>query len=83
MAVLGKDVPHHAATLYQMGTPVSYEQLRPGDLVFFHTTGPGVTHVGIWLGHNQFIHASCTHGVTVEKLKGYYAQRLVGARRIK
>lgn len=79
----GKNVPHHAATLYQMGHPVRYEELQPGDLVFFNTNGQGVSHVGIWVGNNKFIHASSTHGqVVVAEMKGYYAERLVGARRL-
>jgi cell wall-associated NlpC family hydrolase len=82
MAVLGKDVPHNAAALYNMGTPVSYEQLQAGDLVFFNTRGSGVSHVGIWVGDNQFIHASSSRGVVVEKMAGYFSRRLVGARRI-
>jgi peptidoglycan endopeptidase LytE len=79
---LGKDVPHHAADLFKMGTPVSYAELQPGDLVFFETTGNGVSHVGIWLGKNTFIHASCKHGVEQQKLIGYYAKHLLGARRL-
>jgi cell wall-associated NlpC family hydrolase len=82
MAVLGKDVPHNAAALFRMGAPVTYEQLQAGDLVFFNTTGRGVSHVGIYLGDNHFIHASCSHGVVVQRLAGYYAKRLVGARRV-
>jgi cell wall-associated NlpC family hydrolase len=65
-----------------MGIPVPYAQLQPGDLVFFHTTRSGVSHVGIWVGNNTFIHASCKYGVTQQKLVGYYAERLVGARRL-
>ncbi|HEX2950523.1 MAG TPA: NlpC/P60 family protein [Armatimonadota bacterium] len=82
MAVLGKDVPHNAAALYQMGNAVSFEDLQPGDLVFFNTLGNGVSHVGIWVGDNQFIHASSSRGVVVEKMKGYFSKRLIGARRI-
>lgn len=84
MAMQGMRVPHHAATLYQMGKPVSYRNLQPGDLVFFHTTSPGVSHVGIWVGNNKFIHASSGRhrGVVTEQLAGYYAKRLVGARRL-
>ncbi len=79
---LGKIVPHHAADLFNMGLPISYNQLQPGDLVFFNTTGDGVSHVGIWLGNNSFIHASSKHGVQQQKLTGYYAKNLVGARRL-
>jgi cell wall-associated NlpC family hydrolase len=83
MAAQGVDVPHHAAALYRMGKPVKTGQLRPGDLVFFNTTGRGVSHVGIWAGNNRFIHASSGSGEVIKTpLAGYYAKRLVGCRRI-
>lgn len=83
MARQGKNVPHHAASLYRMGRAVSYRNLLPGDLVFFNTNGRGVSHVGIWAGNNKFIHASSGSGqVITSEMKGYYAQRLVGARRL-
>ena len=83
MAAQGIDVPHHAAALYCMGVRVTYEQLQSGDLVFFNTSGAGVSHVGIWVGDNKFIHASSGgRGVVVDRMEGYYARRLVGARRL-
>ena len=82
MALSGKNVPHNAAALYKMGTPVSYAELQPGDLVFFHTTRSGVSHVGIWIGDNHFIHSSTKYGVVQQRLAGYYAKRFVGARRL-
>jgi murein DD-endopeptidase / murein LD-carboxypeptidase len=82
MSSTGKDVPHQSAQLYTKGKKVTVEQLKPGDLVFFETTGNGVSHVGIWIGKNQFIHASSVRGVCVQSLTGYYAEHLVGARRL-
>jgi len=83
MAAQGMNVPHHAASLYRMGTRVTYEELQPGDLVFFNTNGKGVSHVGIWVGNHQFIHASSSgRGVVVDRMQGYYSRRLVGARRL-
>lgn len=83
MARQGMNVPHRAAELYRMGHPVNYENLQPGDLVFFNTNGKGVSHVGIWVGGNSFIHASSGHGhVMTTEMKGYFSQRLVGARRL-
>jgi peptidoglycan endopeptidase LytE len=79
------DAPHNSKALYKLGAPVSRENLQPGDLVFFHTTRPGISHVGIYIGDGEFIHASSRKGrVRVERLdEGYYHQRFVGARRIK
>jgi cell wall-associated NlpC family hydrolase len=83
MARQGKNVPHHAASLYRMGRPVTYRNLQPGDLVFFNTNGRGVSHVGIWAGNHKFIHASSGSGqVITSAMQGYYAKRLVGARRL-
>lgn len=82
MLAQGKRVPHNAASLYRMGQPVSFPDLQPGDLVFFNTTGNAVSHVGIWVGSNKFVHASCSRGVVVDEMAGYYSRRLVGARRL-
>ncbi|MFM7709837.1 MAG: C40 family peptidase [Ferruginibacter sp.] len=48
------------------------EELRQGDLVFFHTTRPGLSHVGIYLGNEYFIHSGCTKGVSIENLNHKY-----------
>jgi len=81
MAAQGHAVPHHSATLFRMGARVSYAQLQPGDLLFFNTNGRGVSHVGIWIGNNRFVHAA-SRGVREDYVAGYYARRLVGARRL-
>lgn len=63
--------------------PVERNELRPGDLVFFNTVSSAFSHVGIYLGNNQFIHAPRTGGqIRVEDLSvGYWAQRFNGGRR--
>jgi cell wall-associated NlpC family hydrolase len=69
-----------------VGQKVRYGEMKPGDLVFFHTTrGKRVSHVGIYIGRGKFIHASSGGGkVQVNDLSsGYYQHRLVGARRVK
>ena len=60
------------------------DDLEPGDLLFFTTTGPGASHVGIAVGTDQFVHAPSSTGVVrVERLSsGYWSQRFVGARRV-
>jgi cell wall-associated NlpC family hydrolase len=77
-AQLGVSLPHHAASIYGYGTPVSRDQLAPGDLVFFS----GLGHMGIYIGGNQFIHAPHTGDVvkisSMDERWGSY----VGAKRL-
>jgi len=79
-AQVGVSLPHHAASQYGMGTPVSKDQLQAGDLVFFN----GLGHMGIYIGGGQFIHAP--HSGDVVKISSlsdsWYARTWVGARRI-
>ena len=79
-AQIGVSLPHHAASQYGMGSPVSRDQLAPGDLVFFN----GLGHAGIYIGGGQFIHAP--HSGDVVKISSlsdsWYASTWVGARRI-
>ncbi|MGE4485569.1 MAG: NlpC/P60 family protein [Oscillospiraceae bacterium] len=66
------------------GTEVSKSDLKSGDLVFFSSNGSSVTHVGIYIGNGQFVHASTsTTGVIVSNLySAYYMRVYFGARRI-
>ncbi|MBR5519369.1 MAG: SH3 domain-containing protein, partial [Clostridia bacterium] len=69
---------------YDAGVRVEKENLRPGDLVFFNTTGYSISHVGMYIGYGQFIHAPTT-GKTVcitDLDSDYYAVRFVCATRI-
>jgi cell wall-associated NlpC family hydrolase len=83
LAMHGIKAPHSSRALYSLGQPVSRGELRRGDLVFFHTRGGGISHVGIYIGEGRFVHASSSGGrVEVDRLDtGYYARRFVGARR--
>ena len=72
-------LPHSSYAQYGMGVPVSYDQLQPGDLVFFD----GLGHVGIYIGGGQFIHAPHTGDVVkISSMSGWYASSFVGGRRI-
>jgi hypothetical protein len=67
-----------------MGSPVSSGSLQAGDLVFFSTYRPGISHVGMYLGDGKFIHAANSRrDVRIDTLtQGYYANRMKAARRI-
>ena len=79
----GVTLPRTAAEQYKAAQKVSRTQAAKGDLVFFNTSGRRVSHVGIYLGENKFVHAPRTgRAITTDKLDGYWAQRLVGFGRI-
>lgn len=80
---LGLKLSRTTSTQYREGTSVSKKNLQPGDLVFFNTTGRGVSHVGIYLGSNKFIHSGVSRGVQVAGLNdSYWGPRYLGARRV-
>ena len=80
----GVYLDHYSGSQYGAGQAVSKGSLSPGDLVFFNTYG-SISHVGIYIGGGQFVHAASSRiGVTVSYLsEGYYAERYAGARRVK
>ena len=64
------------------GVSVSKDELKPGDLLFFNTGGGGVSHVGMYIGNGEYIHAA-TVDVKISDLNDSYSQRTyVGAKRI-
>lgn len=82
LSAFALSVPRTAFEQYKAAYRISATELREGDLVFFNTTG-GVSHVGIYLRNNKFIHASSSNGVTVSDLfEPYYLKRFLGAGRI-
>ncbi|MEW5994480.1 MAG: NlpC/P60 family protein [Candidatus Zixiibacteriota bacterium] len=77
------ELPRTVARQFQQGREVAYRHLAVGDLVFFRTEGGKVSHVGIYVGQGQFIHASTSRGVIIDSLKEkYWARCYAGARRI-
>ena len=78
------DVPRTVAEQFTIGYPAALSDVREGDLVFFTTIAPGPSHVGLALGHGEFIHAPSRSGtVRVERLDTqYWHDRIVAVKRI-
>jgi cell wall-associated NlpC family hydrolase len=77
-------LPRTSKEQYEMSRHIRREELQEGDLVFFHTLGrrKAVTHVGVYLRNNKFIHASVS-GVMISDLSdGYYDLHYIGAGRV-
>lgn len=82
-AAIGHRLPRTSRAQATVGSEVQLWNARPGDLVFFNTSGSGVSHVGILLSEEEFVHASTTNGVIVSRLdEAYYRQRFMFARRV-
>lgn len=81
----GVSIPRTTGSQYATGKAVAKSNLQTGDLVFFNTNGRGVSHVGIYVGSNNFIHASTSRGVMISSINDpyYWGKRYIGARRIK
>ena len=82
---LGVKLPRSSRDQARVGVPVTGGKMKPGDLVFFRTTRANrISHVGIYVGANKFIHASSGGGrVQVSSLNDrYYHNRFVAARRM-
>jgi cell wall-associated NlpC family hydrolase len=81
----GIELPRSSGGMYGIGTNIERGNLRAGDLVFFKNTyRSGISHVGIYAGDNQFVHAVRPgRGVALTSLDdAYYAARWVGAYRV-
>jgi len=72
------DIPRRASRQAVAAETVSRGNLRYGDIVFFNTSGSGISHCGIYLGNGEFVHASSSRGVVRDLLNHpYYATRFV------
>ncbi|MBI5324171.1 MAG: C40 family peptidase [Ignavibacteriae bacterium] len=75
-------LPRTAETQFEFGNDVSENDMEPGDLVFFRDKSR-ISHVGIYAGNNEFIHASISNGVVRQSLDDfYYREHYAGAKRV-
>lgn len=80
-SLYGIALPRTAKQQYDFTRRISRTELKEGDLLFFNTHG-GVSHVGMYLCNNKFVHASSSNGVTISDMfDPYYAGRLIGVGR--
>lgn len=83
-SVFGIGLPRMAKDQYNVCEHIKRNDLEEGDLVFFHTTRKGISHVGVYLGNNKFVHASLNYGVTISDLNdAYYSRTFRGGGRAK
>jgi peptidoglycan DL-endopeptidase CwlO len=80
----GVALPRIVREQFDFGRQIGDAEVRPGDLLFFQTKGDGVSHVGIAVGGDAFVHAPNSRGsVRVDRLSStYWGERYIGARRI-
>jgi len=74
-------LPRTAREQYASMKRIGRDDLKEGDFVFFNTRG-GVSHVGMYLQNDKFVHSSSSHGVSIGDLNdSYWSNRFIGARR--
>jgi cell wall-associated NlpC family hydrolase len=81
VSAFGISLPRTAREQYEVTRHISRTELQEGDLLFFNTRG-GVSHVGIYLQNNKFVHASVS-GVTISDMfEPYYVKHFIAAGRV-
>ena len=85
LTMYGVNVPRTSQEQYDQCKRISRNKMVEGDLVFFRTQKKkGVSHVGVYLRNNKFVHASTSSGVMISDLgEEYYSKRFVGSGRYK
>jgi lipoprotein Spr len=81
-SAFGLNIPRTAREQFKASQRVSRTELQEGDLLFFNTRG-GISHVGIYLQNNKFLHASVSGGVMISDMfDPYFVRRFISAGRI-
>lgn len=73
--VFDMQLPRSSREMSNIGTRVDRNELKPGDLVFFHNKGKRINHVGIFVGNGMFVHSSLSKGITRSHLDDFYYDR--------
>ena len=82
-SVYGLSIPRTAREQYYLTSRITRTELKEGDLIFFNTRG-GVSHVGVYLQNNKFVHASTSGGVMISDIfDEYWARKFIGVGRLK
>ncbi len=77
-------LPRTSKSIYTACEHIKMKDLQEGDLVFFDYNGKGVSHVGIYLNNNKYVHASASQGVVISDLENEFVKkRIVGAGRVR
>ncbi|OON96699.1 MAG: hypothetical protein ATN36_05035 [Epulopiscium sp. Nele67-Bin005] len=78
---MGISIPRTSKDQYRYGTTVSRDNLQPGDLVFYGYSG-SVSHVALYIGNSQIIHASSSRGVEITSLSMNSSMPIIGYKRV-
>jgi lipoprotein Spr len=82
-SVYGLSIPRTAREQYSLTNRISRTELKEGDLIFFNTRG-SISHVGVYLQNNKFVHASTSGGVMISDIfDEYWVRKFVGVGRLK
>ncbi|MBI3502586.1 MAG: C40 family peptidase [Bacteroidetes bacterium] len=82
--VYGKEFSGSAESMCRQCRKISSAALQQGDLVFFNIDSNGISHVGIYLQNNKFVHATVKGGVMINDLnETYYRKTFESAGRMK
>jgi lipoprotein Spr len=83
--VYGKKLgARNSAEIYSLINKITRDDLKEGDLVFFNTRKRRISHIGLYLGDNKFVHSSTSRGVIISDLnEEYYKRRFAGAGRLR
>lgn len=77
------NLPRTSQEQYNLAEKIELEDLREGDLVFFNTSGKDISHVGVYLLNNKFVHAATSGGVMISDLnEKYWQPKFRGAGRV-